>query len=73
MGTISDGIPTGKKEWWRATLLGVTRFSYKVYDLVTKTPEKGRNLVRRSSDFIKLEKIADEYEQKEIKNDCIAE
>jgi protein AbiQ len=41
----------------------------KVYDLVTKTPEKSRNLVRRSSDFIKLEKIADEYEQKEIKND----
>lgn len=38
----------------------------KVYDLVTKIPEKSRNLVRRSSDFIKLEKIADEYEQKEF-------
>ena len=56
-------------KWCRNHVETIENRANKVYDLVTKTPEKSRNLVRRSSDFIKLEKIADEYEQKEIKND----
>ena len=56
-------------KWCRNHVETIENRANRVYDLVTKTPEKSRNLVRRSSDFVRLEKIADEYEQKGTEND----
>ena len=51
----------------RESLKDKKRIVFKVGTSTITHPETG------ALDFIKLEKIADEYEQKEIKNDCIAE
>ena len=48
-------------DWCRKNADVIYNRANKVYSIVTKTPEKSLNLVRRCCDFQKLEKVLDRY------------
>jgi protein AbiQ len=51
-------------KWCRNHVNTIENRANKVYDMVVNHPDKNRNLVKRSSKFIKLEKIADKLNEK---------
>lgn len=51
-------------KWCRDHADTIENRANKVYDLVTNKPDKNRNLVKRSSKFAELEKIADKFLKK---------
>ncbi len=57
--------------WCQANQDIILKRANQLYDIVTKYPDKNKNLVRRCCDFIKLETILDKYiksKQGNIKN-----
>lgn len=49
--------------WCRTHYDIIQNRANKVYNIVTQTPEKSRNLVRRCCDFLKLETVLEKYLQ----------
>lgn len=55
------GLMIDQLRWCRKNYQIIENRANKVYKLVTETPEKNKNLVRRCCDFKKLEKVLDSY------------
>ncbi len=51
-------------KWCRACVDIIENRANKVYDMVVNHPDKNRNLVKRSSKFIRLEAVADKLARK---------
>ena len=54
--------------WCRDHVDTIENRANKVYDMVVNHPDKNRNLVKRSSKFIKLEAVADKLTRKKDKS-----
>ena len=65
--SIYKTLLNNQLDWCNDNYDNITKKANKLYEFVTKTPEKSYNLVRRCCDFQKLEKVLEKWIEKEYK------